>query len=90
MASRDAPGHRGPRHVVDVEEVWHVLHGEVAITVDEEAVELSDGDTFVIPENVARHIAARADAVMLVCGFGDAQVTVSGEPTIRGTPPWIG
>lgn len=83
-------GHRGPRHVVDVEEVWHVLHGEVAITVGEETIELADGDTLVIPENVARHIAATADAIMLVCGFGDALVTTIDEPTTPGTPPWIG
>lgn len=82
-------GHHGPRHVVDAEEVWHVLHGEVAITVGEEAVELTDGDTLVVPENVARHISATADAIMLVCGFGDALVTVTGEPTTPGTPPWI-
>jgi quercetin dioxygenase-like cupin family protein len=83
-------GHRSPSHVVDVEEVWHVLRGEVAITVDEETFELTDGDTFVIPEDATRHVAATADAIMLVCGFGDALITVTGEPTTPGTPPWIG
>jgi quercetin dioxygenase-like cupin family protein len=83
-------GHRSPRNVVDVEEVWHVLRGEVAITVGEQAVELTDGDTLVIPENVARHIAATADAIILVCGFGDALLTTTDVPTTPGTPPWIG
>ena len=83
-------GHRSPRHVVDVEEVWHVLHGKVAITVGEQTVELTDGDTLVIPENVARHIAATADAIILVCGFGDGLVNVTDGPTTPGTPPWIG
>ena len=82
-------GHRSPRHVVDVEEVWHVLQGAVAITIGEQNVELTDGDTLVIPENVARHIAATTDAMVLVCGFGDALVTITDEPT-PGTPPWIG
>jgi quercetin dioxygenase-like cupin family protein len=83
-------GHRSPRHIVDVEEVWHVLHGEVAITVGEQTVELTDGDTLVIPENVARQIAATADATMLVCGFGDALVTMIDKPTTPGTPRWMG
>lgn len=81
-------GQRRPRHIVDSEEIWHVLHGEVVITVGHESFELTDGDTLVIPENVARHIDATADAIMLVCGFGDALVTVPDEPTTPGTPPW--
>lgn len=80
----------GPHHVVDSEEIWHVVHGEVVITVGEEAIELTDGDTLVIPENVARHFAATADATMLVCGFGDALATATSEPTTPGTPRWIG
>jgi quercetin dioxygenase-like cupin family protein len=82
-------GQRSPRNVVDVEEVWHVLRGEVAITVGEETVELTDGDTLVIPENVARHIAATADAIIVVCGFGDALLTTTDEATTPATPPWI-
>ncbi len=83
-------GQRGPRHVVDSEEVWHILHGEVSITVSEEAVELTEGDTLVIPETVARHLTATTDATMLVCGFGDALVTTAAQTTTPGTPPWIG
>jgi hypothetical protein len=39
---------------------------------------------------VARRVTAATDAHALVCGFGDATVSVVGEDAPRGTPPWIG
>ena len=42
-----------------------------------------------VPPGVARQVTASEDAHALVCGYGDAAVSVAGEDVARGTPPWI-
>jgi quercetin dioxygenase-like cupin family protein len=82
-------GQRGPVHVVDSEQVWTVVAGQVSITVDGAGTELGTGDTLVLPAGLPRQIDALRDVRLLVCGHGDATVSVPGEDSSRGTPPWI-
>jgi quercetin dioxygenase-like cupin family protein len=83
-------GSRGPLHAFDSEQIWTVLAGALDVAVAGELQRLAVGDTIVFPPGVARQIAAVEAARALVCGFGDADVSVPGEEASRGTPPWIG
>lgn len=82
-------GQQGPLHVFDSEQVWTAQRGQVAIEVDGATAELDAGDTLVIAAESMRQVTARTDVELLVCGRGDAVASVPGEPTSRGTPPWI-
>jgi quercetin dioxygenase-like cupin family protein len=82
-------GAAGPLHTFDREQLWTVLGGEVTITVEGASTELAAGDTIVIPAGAERQVLARTAARLIVCGPGDAVVTVPGEEAPRGTPPWI-
>lgn len=82
-------GSRGPLHVFDCEQVWTVLEGEIAVTVDGTRHGLGPGDTLVMRGGATRQIASEGDARMLVCGRADAIVSLPGEDADRGTPPWI-
>ncbi|MGH3394657.1 MAG: cupin domain-containing protein [Streptosporangiaceae bacterium] len=83
-------GQRGPEHVFDSEQVWHVQEGEAQLTVDGQAVTLAAGDSLVLPAGAARQVSAATAVRIVVCGHGSAVVTVPGEAQSRGTPPWIG
>jgi quercetin dioxygenase-like cupin family protein len=82
-------GARDPCQIVASEQIWHVTHGRLDVAIDGNIVELSAGDSLVIPEAVSRNIMAVTDAKAIVCGFGDAQVPTPGEPRNATTPPWI-
>jgi quercetin dioxygenase-like cupin family protein len=83
-------GQQGPAHVVDTEQIWHLIEGEAEVTVDARRLVLGPGDTLVLPAGAGRQVSAPADAQLVVCGRGDAVVRVPGEAAPRGTPPWIG
>jgi quercetin dioxygenase-like cupin family protein len=82
-------GAHNPCQIVDSEQIWHVTHGRLAVAIDGSIVELRAGDSLVVPEAVSRNIIAVTDAIAIVCGFGDAQVSTPGEPRNATTPPWI-
>jgi quercetin dioxygenase-like cupin family protein len=82
-------GSCGPLHVFDSEQVWTVLDGEIAVTVDGTRHELRAGDTVVLHAGTPRQLRSECAARMVVCGRGDAVVSVPGEDADRGTPPWI-
>lgn len=83
-------GQRGPAHVFDTEQIWHLIEGEAGVTVDARQFVLGPGDTVVLPAGTERQVTARADTQLVVCGRGDAIARVPGEAASRGTPPWIG
>ena len=91
------PGQQGPAHVFDREQLWTVVDGAVRIVIDAgpgrsrpaTAHDLGPGDTLVIPGGVVRQVTATTAVRLVVCGHADAQVTVPGEATGRGVPPWI-
>jgi quercetin dioxygenase-like cupin family protein len=52
------PGHPGPLHGIDAEQVWTVLAGGASIEAGADAATLGPGDTIVLPADVARRITA--------------------------------
>jgi len=83
-------GQRGPLHVIDSEQVWHVLAGEADVEVDGEVHRVRAGDAVVLPAGTVRVVASVTAAEFIACGQGDAIASVVGEDTPRGTPAWIG
>jgi quercetin dioxygenase-like cupin family protein len=80
---------QGPLHVFDSEQVWTVVDGTLSIALGDETVELTAGDTIVMPAGAERQVTATSAAQMIVCGHGDAIASVPGEDAPRGTPRWI-
>jgi quercetin dioxygenase-like cupin family protein len=84
-------GQRGPEHNFDVEQAWHLLEGTATVVAGAETIELSVGDTVVIPSGVPRQIGTGDGAVFVVSGGPDGTATVTspegpGEPV---SPAWI-
>ena len=84
-----AAGASGPEHIFDSEQLWSVVDGSASVTVDGTSLELSAGDTVVLPAGVPRRIRARTALRVAVCGAGNAVASVPGESQSRGVPPWI-
>lgn len=82
-------GAQGPLHVFDSEQIWTAVTGTASVEVAGETVELSAGDTVVLPAGASRRISAAGDFTAIVAGHGTAEVSVVGEESGRGTPPWI-
>lgn len=57
-----APGQAGPLHRFDGEQVWSVTAGAARLELEEESIDLRDGDTAVVPAAVLRRITADADS----------------------------
>jgi quercetin dioxygenase-like cupin family protein len=83
------PAARGPAHTVDSEQLLTVLRGTVTVDLGDTRSVLRSGDTIVLAPDVVRQITAESSTELLVCGHGDAIVSVPGEDAPRGTPPWI-
>jgi len=56
------PGHAGPLHGIDAEQVWTVLDGGARIEAGAETATLGPGDTIVLPAGIARRITADREA----------------------------
>jgi quercetin dioxygenase-like cupin family protein len=82
-------GQRGPRHVFDSEQVWHVLAGELDVTIGDQTARLTAGDAAVLPAKTERQISAVTAIQVIACGRGSAVASVPGEDAARGTPAWI-
>ncbi|WP_195909219.1 cupin domain-containing protein [Microlunatus sp. Gsoil 973] len=84
-------GQRGPRHSFDVEQAWHLLDGAARVCVDTEAIDLSAGDTVVIPADVSRQIGTESGALFVVCGGSQGSATpISADGPGEPVPPaWI-
>lgn len=84
------PGQRGPRHIFDREQVWHVLSGEADFTTGGETHRLGAGDAIVLPAEAERQVTALTATEIIACGPGTAVASAVGEDAPRGIPPWIG
>jgi mannose-6-phosphate isomerase-like protein (cupin superfamily) len=83
------PGVNGEPHQLDHEEVFVLLEGSLAITIDGQAFDLMAGDAIAVPARSLLSAANRtsAPAKALVCIRAGFRATmVSGEEV--GTPPW--
>jgi quercetin dioxygenase-like cupin family protein len=84
-----APGAVGPLHVMDGEQIWTVLAGAAAVTVDDERIDADAGDTVVLDAGRPRRIAADLEHGLTALVTGRGADTARGpgrEPTV---PPWI-
>jgi quercetin dioxygenase-like cupin family protein len=84
-------GQRGPNHSFDVEQAWHLLEGSAELSVDGKAVEVSVGDTVIVPAGVPRQIGTGSGAAFVVCGVADGSATpISADgPGEAVAPAWI-
>ena len=84
-------GQRGPQHTFDGEQAWHVLDGSATITVDDETIDLSAGDTLVVPADTQRQISTESGAVFVIAGRANAMATpISPDgPGAPVSPAWI-
>jgi quercetin dioxygenase-like cupin family protein len=82
-------GASGPPHVFTSEQLWNLVDGQARVEIDGTVITLAPGDTAVLPAGATRRIHALTDVHAVVCGFGDASVSVPGEAQSRGVPPWI-
>lgn len=85
-----AAGQSGPEHVFDVEQAWHLLDGAAAVVVDGRAIELSAGDTVVVPAGSPRQVSTTAGAAFVVAGPAGGLATPLGGGTPEPVAPaWI-
>ena len=82
-------GAQGPLHVFDSEQIWTAVTGTASVELAGETVHVGPGQTVVLPAGANRRITAREDFTALVAGHGTARVSVVGDTSDRGTPPWI-
>ena len=83
------PGQQGPLHVLNREQVWHVLSGDADFAVGGETAHLHAGDAVVRPRGADRQVTAVTATEIIACGESNAVATVVGEDQPRGTPSWI-
>ncbi|MCM3882545.1 cupin domain-containing protein [Frankia sp. R82] len=83
------PGQRGPRHIFDSEQVWHVLDGQVEISAGGDLLTLGPGDAIVLAAGLERQISAVTAAHLIVSGHATATATASGEAMAGVVPAWI-
>ncbi|MFC4057335.1 cupin domain-containing protein [Planomonospora corallina] len=54
------PGRQGPPHAFETEQIWTLLEGGATVDLDGEKIDLSAGDTVVMPADVPRQVSADA------------------------------
>jgi quercetin dioxygenase-like cupin family protein len=83
------PESRVAGHVLDHEEIFHVLSGELLATVDGERHTLTEGDTLIVPPGATLELEVPAtgsfDAAVAIPVGAHARFTAGGEPF---APPW--
>lgn len=81
-------GAAGPVHIIDSEQVWTLLRGNVRCTIEGSAQVLLPGDTIRLAGGVERQFVASESSRFMVCGECGAKAWVAnGAPAV--TPPWI-
>jgi quercetin dioxygenase-like cupin family protein len=83
------PGQAGPLHAFDAQQVWTVLEGSAALSLDGAQHALAPGDTAVIPAAVSRQVVAGdAGFAAIVSAAAGARAGLP-DGTDKGVPPWI-
>jgi quercetin dioxygenase-like cupin family protein len=82
-------GTAGPLHYIDAEQVWAILDGAVAVTVEGESAELGAGDTLVIAADTARQFTPGPDGFTAICtGPAGMRAYMPGKEDAKIVPPW--
>ena len=82
------PGNTGAPHTVSHEEIFLVLHGSPAITLEGKRIQLSVGDVVLVPESATVQLdnpGGSAASLWVTTSVGMTATTADGG-TI--TPPW--
>ncbi|WP_129669483.1 cupin domain-containing protein [Phytoactinopolyspora endophytica] len=84
------PGQVGPAHVIDTQQIWTVLHGDVTVDLDGSTIDAGPGDTIVMPGAVPRQVSAGSanGFAAIVVGAAGARASLP-DGTDRGVPPWM-
>lgn len=78
----------GPHHVMDSEQIWHLLTGAAVCIVDGTTHNLEAGDTIRIAGEVTRQFTAVTDVTFVVIGKSEAMAHPEADPTPIA-PPWL-
>lgn len=81
-------GTKAPAHTVNREEIFHLLDGELLITLDDETHRITAGDTLIINPGATLSVENPADrtAISWVTTSIGLQATLADGTVI--TPPW--
>lgn len=83
------PGVQGPVHLIDAEQIWTFITGNVTISVDGEQIAANEGDTAILPANATRQVTAGPDGfTALVTAPATARASTPGGAS-EIVPPWI-
>lgn len=83
------PGAEGPEHVMDAEQVWTVLDGAAAISIEGRRHEVEVGDTVVLAPGLTRRIMADPVLGLTAIAVGVGGSIASGPGREPVVPPWI-
>lgn len=86
---RMSAGSAGPRHVIDSEQIWTLLSGEVSIRSGNDEFIVAAGGTVIMPGGVIRTVVALEDCEFIVCGSPSALATIPGGDAAPVSPPWV-
>lgn len=70
------PGAAGPAHTFDADQVWTVLDGGARISLDDDTITVTSGDTVIMPADAPRQVFADDAHGMtaIVCAPASARV----------------
>ena len=82
-------GRQGPVHRFDVEQLWTVLDGRATLEIGDETVELTSGDTAVLPAGALRRLTTGDEGLQAIVTGASGAPALLADGTDRGVPPWI-
>jgi quercetin dioxygenase-like cupin family protein len=84
------PGHAGPLHLFDREQVWTIVVGGAIVELGPHSESVAAGDTIILPPGVPRRMTAdpgQGLCAIVTAAAGARASLVDG--TDRGVPGWI-
>ncbi|WP_054812258.1 cupin domain-containing protein [Nocardia arizonensis] len=83
------PGASGPRHAIDADQIWTVVHGRITVDLDDTELTAAEGDTVVLHADRWRQISGGDSgftAIVAAPAGAMARTPGGAEPVL---PPWI-
>ncbi|MFH0517192.1 cupin domain-containing protein [Streptomyces sp. M41] len=82
------PGTRAPAHTVSREEILHVLHGELLVTLDGHPTRVGTGDTLIINPGATLAVENPADRTAITWVTTSIGLEAELADGTRIAPPW--